>query len=76
MMSSQPETVQLVRKFVWCQWNAQFQRLHFIENVRLDNNVSSEVSQRMSTVQFYGRAEYENMVIALNQIITLKVEIW
>ncbi|XP_012937680.1 gamma-secretase-activating protein [Aplysia californica] len=62
MMSSQPETIQVVRKFVWCQWDVEQQRLHYIENIRMENGGNGEISQKMSTIQFHGRAQYENMI--------------
>ncbi|CAL1531807.1 unnamed protein product [Lymnaea stagnalis] len=61
MMSSQPKTEQIIRKFVWCQWDVQHQRLHYIQNVRVDNG-SNNISQKMSTIQFSMKGKYENML--------------
>ena len=70
MMSGQPKTEQVVRKFVWCQWDVLHQRLHFIQNLRADSNGVGAtngsgvegVQQKMSTIQFYSRGKYEGLV--------------
>ncbi|XP_059179604.1 protein pigeon-like [Physella acuta] len=61
MMSGQPKTEQIVRKFVWCQWDVQHQRLHYIQNVRVENG-SEAVQQKMTSVQFYDKGKYESMI--------------
>nr|KAI8739763.1 protein pigeon-like [Biomphalaria glabrata] len=60
MMSGQPKTEQIVRKFVWCQWDAQYQRLHYIHNVRQAN--SDTVSHSMCTLQFKNNGKADNMI--------------
>lgn len=62
MMSGQPVTEQIVRKFVWMQWDAHHQRLYYVYNVRHDNAKADTVKQRLSTIQFYGGGKYDNMV--------------
>lgn len=61
MMSGQPKTEQIVRKFVWCQWDVQHQRLHYIQNVRVENG-GEAVQQKMTSIQFYDKGKYESMV--------------
>ncbi|KAH9496359.1 hypothetical protein Btru_010715 [Bulinus truncatus] len=60
IMSGQPKTEQVVRKFVWCQWDAQYQRLHYIQNVRLDNSIT--VSHSVSTLQFNSGGKADVMI--------------
>ncbi|GFR93996.1 protein pigeon [Elysia marginata] len=64
-------TEQVVRKFVWCQWDVLHQRLHFIQNLRTDINTGvgganvsgvEGVQQKMSTIQFYSRGKYEGLI--------------
>ncbi|GFO44963.1 protein pigeon [Plakobranchus ocellatus] len=71
MMSGQPKTEQVVRKFVWCQWDVLHQRLHFIQNLRADGGSGAAVGngagvdgvqQKMSTIQFYSRGKYEGLI--------------
>ncbi|XP_025107869.1 protein pigeon-like isoform X2 [Pomacea canaliculata] len=62
MMSGQPVTEQIVRKFVWMQWDAHHQRLYYVYNVRHDNAKADTVKQRLSTIQFYGGGKYDNMI--------------
>ncbi|XP_067683357.1 protein pigeon-like isoform X2 [Haliotis asinina] len=62
VMSNQPHTMQLVRKFVWCQWDAVNQRLHYIYNFRPLGDNSSNVAQKLSTLQFHKNAEHDSML--------------
>jgi hypothetical protein len=67
MMSGQPTTEQLVRKFVWCQFDVVGQRLSYIHNVRQAAGTSSGVEgvgQKLSIIQFHGTTscKYDNMV--------------
>ncbi|CAG5116748.1 unnamed protein product [Candidula unifasciata] len=62
IMSGQPKTEQVVRKFVWCQWDTTQQRLHYIENVRSEVNGEPQITQKLSTIQFRSMGKYENMI--------------
>ncbi|XP_046354825.2 uncharacterized protein LOC124134166 isoform X1 [Haliotis rufescens] len=62
IMSDQPHTMQLVRKFVWCQWDAVNQRLHYIYNYRPQGDNSNVVAQKLSTLQFHQNADYDSML--------------
>ncbi|XP_046548624.1 gamma-secretase-activating protein-like [Haliotis rubra] len=62
VMSDQPQTMQLVRKFVWCQWDAVNQRLHYIYNYRPQGDNSSAVAQKLSTLQFHKNADHDSML--------------
>ncbi|RUS84058.1 hypothetical protein EGW08_008170, partial [Elysia chlorotica] len=51
------------------QWDVLHQRLHFIQNLRADNNGGAGngsgvdgVQQKMSTIQFYSRGKYEGLI--------------
>ncbi|BFZ09054.1 hypothetical protein BsWGS_12093 [Bradybaena similaris] len=62
IMSGQPKTEQVVRKFVWCQWDTSQQRLHYIENIRSGGNSEHQPTQKLSTIQFRSMGKYENMI--------------
>ena len=70
VMSKQPETKQIVKKFVWCQWDCQHQQLYYIyyrSPGARDQNKDNPVSM-MSAIQFYLNAEHENIVSFLVSI--------
>lgn len=64
MMSGQPKTVQVIRKFVWAQWDVQNQRLYYVQNVHQKFG-----SQKFSAIQFTGLGKYDNMVSVLLSIL-------
>ncbi|XP_076095546.1 protein pigeon-like [Mytilus galloprovincialis] len=63
VMSKQPETKPIVKKFVWCQWDCQHQQLYYIHYRHpgaRDQNKDHHVPM-MSAIQFYQSAQYENI---------------
>ncbi|KAK7102915.1 protein pigeon-like [Littorina saxatilis] len=63
MMSGQPTTEQIVRKFVWGQWDAGSQRLYYIHNVRQSSGGPSDgVGHRLSVIQFHSGNKFDNMI--------------
>ena len=63
MMSGQPTTEQIVRRFVWCQWDAVTQRLYYIHNKRLNNSHGPDsMGHKLSTIQFHSGNKFDNMV--------------
>ena len=73
VMSKQPETKQMVKKFVWCQWDCYHQQLYYI-HYRHPGTTKDQSKDHslpiMSAIQFYHDAQYENIVSIL--IIFLK----
>ena len=63
MMSGQPTTEQIVRKFVWCQRDAGTQRLYYIHKVRQSSSHATEViGHKLSAIQFHSDDKFDNMV--------------
>jgi len=68
-MSKQPDTKQMVKKFVWCQWDCQHQQLYYLHYRNPGTGVKSKENgiPMMSAIQFYHTAQYENIV---SQLVT------
>ncbi|XP_076447468.1 protein pigeon-like [Babylonia areolata] len=62
MMSGQPTTEQVVRRFVWCQWDANHQRLYYIHNVRPTNGHADSIGHKLSAIQFHSAGKFDNMI--------------
>ena len=62
MMSGQPTRDQIVRKFMWCQWEAVSQRLYYIHNVRQGSSQAESVGHKLSAIQFHSGGRFDNMV--------------
>ncbi|KAL8623013.1 hypothetical protein ACOMHN_067319 [Nucella lapillus] len=62
MMSGQPTTEQIVRKFLWCQWDALNQRLYYINTVRHTGSHVDSIAHKLSALQFHSGGKVDNMV--------------
>ncbi|KAL5015055.1 hypothetical protein ScPMuIL_009325 [Solemya velum] len=62
VMREQPKTEQITRRFVWCQWDAQCQHLHYIHYDRLSNSEDQQKEPIMSSIQFFQDGTFKEML--------------
>ncbi|KAK3579419.1 hypothetical protein CHS0354_029728 [Potamilus streckersoni] len=59
VMRGQPKTEQIVKKFVWCQWDAVNQRLFYIY---FRSRGDEDKDPILACLQFYSNARHDNML--------------
>ncbi|XP_052285833.1 protein pigeon-like isoform X10 [Dreissena polymorpha] len=71
VMRGQPNTEQIGKKFVWCQWDSSTQTLFYIHKRKDPNNQRPPM---LTCIQLYSNAHHENVLdVPLNFPITRKL---
>ncbi|XP_033745955.1 protein pigeon-like isoform X2 [Pecten maximus] len=62
VMSDQPSTEQMTKKFYWCQWDAIQQRLYYVHYHRYGTGDNQQIQPYITSVQFYDKAQHDNVL--------------